>query len=313
MSGFIDTHHHYLPSQYLATLAREGTSDSGGRAFPSWSPQEAVDFIDERNIESAVLSLSAPGVWRGEATEARALARLVNEAAADLARDQPGRFGFFATLPLPSIDDALEELRFAFDELGADGVVLLANVDGIYLGDRRLDPVMAELDRRGAVVFVHPNELPGPTSGLNIPPWAVDFLLDTTRAAVNMVAEGTLTRFPHMRVILSHAGGFLPYVAGRVGSAGYAFSERMSGKEVIAQLQSFYFDTALSSTRFSLPTLLEFAHPDRILFGSDWPFAQGRTVDHFVSQLDAFDTDGSLRQRMHATAQSLFPRFVARA
>lgn len=212
--GRIDTHQHFVPPAYARWLERQGLT-AGGLAIPPWSAAGALGLMDALGIRAAVVSISTPDVHLGDTARARAMAREVNKFAARLAADHPGRFGFFATLTLPDVDGALAELAHACDTLGADGVVLLANVQGIYLGDAAFEPLMDELDRRAAVVFVHPAQLPGPALA-GLPPFAVDFLLDTTRAAVNMARRGWLDRYPRLRIILSHGGGFLPYAAERV-------------------------------------------------------------------------------------------------
>lgn len=204
----IDVHQHLLPPAYRAWLEGQGIQDAGGRALPDWSAEEALRLMDRQQIGTAVLSLSAPGTSL-PGKESAGMARQVNEFAAELVKDRPDRFGFFAATPLPDVDAALESTAYALDELSADGVCLLANNDGTYLGDPSFEPLLAELDHRAAVVFVHPAALPAPPVP-GIPPFAVDFLLDTTRAAVNLVLQDVPRRFPNLKIILSHGGGFVP-------------------------------------------------------------------------------------------------------
>ncbi|MGW7645211.1 amidohydrolase family protein [Streptomyces bobili] len=156
-SGLVDVHAHLLPDFYVqqATAAGHAHPDGMG-GWPSWSVTAHLDLMDRNGIETAMLSISSPGVHFGDDKTARLLARRVNEYAAELTRDHPGRFGNFVSLPLPDVDGTLEEIPWAFDELGADGVALMTHTHGMYLGDERLDPVFAELDRRRAVVFLHP-------------------------------------------------------------------------------------------------------------------------------------------------------------
>jgi predicted TIM-barrel fold metal-dependent hydrolase len=286
----IDVHQHVVPPAYAAWLRANGLDDAGGRELPGWSAEEALAVMDRHDVETAILSVSTPGVRidpgeRG-AAEARAMARRVNEFAAEVARDHPGRFGFFATLTLPDVDGALAELEYAFDTLGAAGVILLANTLGRYLGDPADEPLLEELDRRRAVVFVHPSMLPGPPV-LGVPPFAADFLLDTTRAAFRLVQSGAVLRHPSLKIILSHAGGFVPYASHRLMAALLLEGGR-SPAAVLADFQSFYFDTALSGTPAALPSLLAFAKPGRVLFGSDWPYAPAPAVAYFTGQLDAY-------------------------
>lgn len=288
--GRIDVHQHIVPPAYAAWLHANGLHEAGGRALPDWSADEALGVMAQHEIATAILSVSTPGVRidpseRG-AAEARAMARRVNEFAAQVVRDHPGRFGFFATLTLPDVDGALAEVEHAFDVLGAAGVILLANTQGRYLGDPADEPLLAELDRRRAVVFVHPSTLPGPAVP-GMPPFAADFLLDTTRAAFRLVQTGAVRRHANLKIILSHAGGFLPYASHRLMVTLLAEGGR-SPDDVLDDLRSFYFDTALSGSPAALPTLLAFAKPGRVLFGSDWPYAPAPVVSYFTGQLDAF-------------------------
>lgn len=233
------------------------------------------------------------------------MARSVNEFAADVVRTRPGRFGFFATLTLPDVDGALAEAAHALDVLGADGVVLLTNVRGVYLGDASIEPLMEELDRRKAVVFVHPSELPAPPVP-GIPPFAADFLLDTTRAGIHMARRGWLDRYPDLKIILSHGGGFIPYAAERIARMCSPDGDSAHG---IERLRRFYFDTALASSPYALPSLLAFADPDRISFGSDWPYAQKERSLHFARLLDAFEMQEPLREAIHrGNIARLLPR-----
>ncbi len=300
----IDTHQHIVPPAYAAWLDRHGVS-AGGLPIPAWSAEGALDLMEAGGIATAILSVSTPGVHLGDDAEARRMARSVNEFAADVVRTRPGRFGFFATLTLPDVDGALAEAAHALDVLGADGVVLLTNVRGVYLGDASIEPLMEELDRRKAVVFVHPSELPAPPVP-GIPPFAADFLLDTTRAGIHMARRGWLDRYPDLKIILSHGGGFIPYAAERIARMCSPDGDSAHG---IERLRRFYFDTALASSPYALPSLLAFADPDRISFGSDWPYAQKERSLHFARLLDAFEMQEPLREAIHrGNIARLLPR-----
>jgi len=200
----IDVHHHILPPSYVAWLRGVGVHEAGGRDLPAWSPEAALHVMDEHGIETAVVSVSTPGVRPAADTggdEARRRAREVNEFAADLARNHPGRFGFFATPTLPDVDAALAEAVHALDTLHASGVILLANTHGRYLGDPADAPLFAEFDRRRAVVFVHPSELAGPPAA-DVAPFAADFLLDTSRAAFRLVRNGFIRSYLAVEKVL---------------------------------------------------------------------------------------------------------------
>lgn len=302
----IDTHMHIVPPRYADWLHELGVN-AGGREIPEWTVSSALDLMGALGATGAVMSVSTPGVHLGDDAKARAMARDVNEFAARHVHDHPRQLGFFATLTLPDVEGAIAEAGYALDTLQADGVVLLANVRGTYLGDESFAPLMQELDRRHAVVFVHPSELPAPPVP-GIAPFAADFLLDTTRAAMNMARNGWLERFPNLKIILSHAGGFLPYAAERVARV-CAQDESQAGG--LARLRQFYFDTALSSSPYALPALLAFAQPDHITFGSDWPYAPKERSQHFARLLDDYPLSESQRTAIHqGNARQLFRRWA---
>ncbi|HOB65577.1 amidohydrolase family protein [Ottowia sp.] len=305
----IDTHQHIVPPTYAAWLAARGLN-AGGRAIPHWSVDGAQELMHGAGIASAILSVSTPGVHLGDDTEARDKAREVNEFAASVMRHDPARFGYFATLTLPHVAGAIAEAEHALDHLGADGVVLLANVNGTYLGDPAWEPLMAALNARQAVVFVHPSSLPTPPVP-GIAPFVADFLLDTTRAAINLARTGCLERYPDLKIILSHAGGFVPFAAERMARACSDSGEDTA--QGLARLRRFYFDLALSSSPYALPSLLAFADPARITYGSDWPFAPHARSLHFARLLDEYALTPAQRHAIdRGNAEKLFPR-LARA
>lgn len=160
MTFTVDTHHHILPDFFWQ--ATEGDDPVGGIAPPPWSRASALSFLDDAGIDVAITSISTPGVHTGDDAAARLPARRCNELAADMIRDRPDPFAGFACLPLPDVDGALAELAYALDDLGLDGVLLFSNARGTYLGDPRFSPLFDELQRRAAVVFVHPNPLTRP-------------------------------------------------------------------------------------------------------------------------------------------------------
>ena len=309
----IDVHQHLVPQPYADWLRTKGIAEAGGRELPTWSADEALRVMDAHEIASAVLSISTPGVHldptRTVCTVARDMARRVNEEAASVAQRHPGRFGFFATLTLPDVDGALEEAAYALDTLGASGVVLLANTHGAYLGAPEHEPLLAELARRETVVLVHPSTLPAPAVD-GIPPFAADFLLDTTRAAFRLVRAGVPRRLPALKIVLAHAGGFVPYASHRLAAALAAETGR-SPLEILDDFADFFFDTALSSSPAALPTLLAFAKPGHVLFGSDWPFAPEIAVSWFAGSLDAYPLDDATRAAIdRGNAAALFPRLA---
>jgi 6-methylsalicylate decarboxylase len=305
----IDTHNHIIPPDYREMLRRAGIDEAGGRALPDWSADAALQTMADLGVATAILSVSTPGTtFRPAASDASALARDLNDYTADLVSAQPDRFGFFATIPMPHINEAVAETVRALDELRADGVVVLANNEGTYLGQDGQDALWSVLDARSAVVFVHPADLPGPTVP-GVAPFAADFLLDTTRAAYLLVRNGIRRKYPNIKFILSHAGGFVPYASHRMAVAIMA-ETGASPADTLDDFSSFYFDTALSSSAAALPTLLAFAKPGHITFGSDWPFAPIAAGQYFAMGLETYPTlDVADRAAIDRTnALALFPR-----
>ncbi|WP_431949201.1 amidohydrolase family protein [Nocardia lijiangensis] len=309
-SDRIDVHQHLIPPGYREALRTHGIDAPGGRDLPEWTPEAALRLMTAAGIGSAVLSVSTPGTtFLDDRAEAAELARAVNDYTAKLTADHPDRFGFFATLPMPDVAAAAVEARRALDELGADGVVLLGNSRGSYLGAEGQDVLFRVLDDRSAVVLVHPADLPAEAVP-GIPPFATDFLLDTTRAAYLLVRNGIRRRYPRIRFILSHAGGFVPYAAHRMALS--IFNQTgASPVDILDDFAGFYFDTALSASAAALPSLLAFAEPGHVLYGSDWPFAPEPAVHYFDAGLDEYPhLDANARRSIERTnAATLFPRF----
>ncbi|WP_269858384.1 amidohydrolase family protein [Streptomyces sp. RPT161] len=306
----VDVHEHVLPPAYRRLLVERGL-DAGGWALPEWDKDSAIAMMDTQGIATGVVSVSAPGVHLGDDREARTLARSVNEYVAELVKDRPDRFGQFASIPLPDVDGSVAEAVHALDELRADGVVLMSNAGGRYLGDPAFEPLWAELNARAAVVFVHPTEVPAPTLP-GVPAPVIDFPFDTTRTAVQLTLNGVMSRYPDVKVILSHAGGFLPYVAHRVAVASTIVNPELTVDGILADLRRFYFDTALSGSPTALPSLLAFAAPGHVLYGSDWPFAPVAAGAYFNGHLDGYQDwqPGQLRAVQRGNAEALFPRLA---
>ncbi|MCK9579762.1 MAG: amidohydrolase [Methanoregula sp.] len=277
--GIIDVHHHVIPQEYIESLKEIGINSSLGRNLPHWDVGETLRVMDKNGVATSFVSISAPGVYFREAKDpqdfAIRLSRQMNEICADLVRDHPARFGAFAILPLPDVDAALSELKYALEVLHLDGVTLLSNYDGYYLGDPRFDRLLAELNRRKAVVFVHPMTPPGMEAiHLGFPEMMMDVCFDTTRTAYSLVLSGQTEKYPDIRFILSHAGGTVPYIVARVkGAAMFCQLGKTIPKGLEYYLQRFYYDTALSAAPCALSSLHALVDSSRILFGSDYIFA----------------------------------------
>lgn len=280
----IDLHAHFLPPEYRASLLAQGYATIGGYPTPEWSPERALDFMGRYDIQAQVVSVSDPGVSYLSGVEARDMSRYCNSYAADLIRQHPTRFGAFAVLPMPDVSASIAELAHALDDLGLDGVVLLSAYDGVYLGDPRFEPLMAELARRHAYVFIHPAAVPtGSKPGLPLPDFLYEFTFETTRAAAQLMYSGTLQRHPTIRFHLAHAGGTVPFLSYRLGLFAEAMlpGAKLSSDEpnierldIPGAIRNLFYDTALSPTPAAMKSVLEASTREHIVFGSDWPFSE---------------------------------------
>jgi 6-methylsalicylate decarboxylase len=309
--GAVDMHAHYVPPAYWRALAAAGIDRPDGFPYvPDWSVGSALASMDALGVELALLSISSPGVDLGRGTDPVRLARQVNEEGAGAVRSHPRRFGLMASLPLPDVDAALEEIRHAVDDLEVDGFVLMTNYRGIYLGDPRFDEVMDELERREALVALHPTSPPAADAvALGHLRPMLEFPFDTTRAIVNMILNGTLHRRRRIRVLVPHVGAALPVLADRVQGFTAAFA-RGDAIDVHAELRGMWFDIAGEPLPNALAALLRLVGPERIVYGSDLPFAPLRLVQSSAARLlETGLLDDAQRQAlMRANALALVPR-----
>ena len=277
---FIDVQSHFLPPAYTDALRAAGMTKLDEWDIPKWDVPSAIANMDELGIKAQILSLSSPGVSFLKGQAARDLARAVNEVAAAVIRDHSPRFGAFAVLPLPDVEGAVAELAYALDTLKLDGVGLLSNYDGLYLGDPRFDPIFNELNRRNAVLFVHPTAPPNFASiGVGLSPPILEFPFETTRMAANLLKSGTIERCPNMRVVLPHGGGTIPFLLPRLGFA--------LGPERAGLLSSFYYDLTAASLPGQLAALSKLVPADKLLMGVDFPFMAASVVARMLASFDA--------------------------
>src|SRR5215469_110986 len=266
----IDTHHHFSIPKLIAEATAKGVNQPG---LQDWTPQKSIDQMDKASVATSIISISDPGVWFGDNAAARSLARECNDYAAKIMKDFPGRFGLFATLPMPDVEGSLREIEYAFDTLKADGACLLSSYEGKYLGNPAFAPLMEELNRRKAVVFCHPFCAACGTQavlsdGQNR---GVEFVFDTTRTIVSLLSNGTVTKFPDIRFIWSHGGGTVPYITSRLAGVG----QQLLPKGVMYELQKFYYDTAQAFSPYTLPSFKKMVPASHILFGTDYPLGGG--------------------------------------
>lgn len=276
----IDFHFHLIPKFYQDAVYAAGTGPQIGR-YPEWLPERALELMDANDIEVALTSLAQPGVQFGERAQALVLARRCNDYAAELNARWPKRFGAFAVVPMWQLRDAIDEIGRALDVLKLQGVCLFASYGEKFLGDPYFDPLLAELDQRAAVAFIHPGMHPSSRKlDLPWPGFMMEYLFDTTRAAVTLAVSGAVERFHRIRFVLAHAGGLMPYFAWRLSIAPMidARLEQLAPEQVLARLARFWYDTALSPTPQTAACLAGVAKPAQVVFGTDWPFANAGVI-----------------------------------
>lgn len=280
-------------------------------------------MADRLNITKSYLSISSPGVHlvRGNDDLARKLCRECNVVGADAKRQFPDRFGLWASLPLPDVKGSLEEIAYAFDELKADGIAVETNTHGYYLGHQDFEPVWAELNRRHAIIFLHP------TSGCTMtnsacplpeyPNPIFEFFFDTARAVINLFYSGVVARYPNITYIVPHAGGCLPPLIERFSLFGRAIPNipvdgSVNPQFVKAKLRTnFYFDMAGTPWPDQLPALLTFIDKDHVLYGSDYPFTPAEFVDRLAVAMEThmpqvFQTEQERAMAYKGNAERLF-------
>src|SRR5262245_21146715 len=265
----IDTHAHFsIPKLYDLATAR-GVQQA---TLKDWTPAKMLAEMEEGAVATSIISISDPGVHFGDNMAARALARECNEYAAKVIRDNPGRFGLFAVLPLPDVDGALREAEYALDTLKADGIGVLSSYEGKYLGNPAFAPLWQELNRRKAVVYCHPYcaACGVQTTLTDAQNRGVEFVFDTTRTILSLMQTGAVARFADIRFIWSHGGGTVPYITTRLQAAGQKLP-----KGVFYELQKFYYDTAQAFSPYTLPSFKKFVPTSQILFGTDFPLGGG--------------------------------------
>ncbi|KAL3480365.1 hypothetical protein BJX99DRAFT_28091 [Aspergillus californicus] len=315
----IDVHHHFYPPALLAALERAG-GDPSGWYIPPWTLDFDRNISHLLDLRTTILSVTAPGPCiEKNPIKAAALARTCNEYAASIRDAQPSQYGFFASVPcLFNTNTVLDEIDHAYTTLHADGVTLFTRYgDGhTYLGNPIFKPIWADLSKRETVVFIHPTH-PVDTSMINpyMPQPMFNYPHETGRAAMDLLTNGILRDYPGCKIILSHAGGTLPYLIYRAATMMPLVvpNPGLSTEEIVAAARAFYFDTAISANPVTLKALFEFAEPGHVLFGSDFPNAPTEAVLRFTRYLEAYDVPQSTKRLVESEAAlALFPRLQAR-
>ena len=316
--GLIDVHAHPSITLYHELVRAYPALDADSRypnpifyppMMPVWSAGQALEMMDRHNVAAQVLSLpDATLGLRGET--ARKWARHINEAMARIVSDHPGRFAAFAVVPHDDTDSTLAEIEYALDVLKLDGVCTSTNVRGVYLGDATFDPWFAELDRRSAVLFIHPTMPPLPD---RVTPPIIEFSFDSARMVMNMVLSGGKRRFPSIKMISTHGGGAMPYLSHRLEIIQPFLGGGITTKQIHDDLRSFYYDLTSCMGPVPLASALAFVDPDRLLMGFDTPYAPELMLADELERFNAFDgiTEEGRRRILSGNALSLFPSLAA--
>ncbi len=306
----IDLHSHAITQGYLDYIKANGAEMDEGFPIPGWDVEKHIAFMDKAGIQTSVLTMPAPQPFFGDAEASATVCRKYNEECAALKARFPGRFMFCAALPLPDVSHALEEARYALEVLGADGIKLATNSYGQYLGAPALDTLMAYLNAQKAVIILHPHKPSAVNAQLiaDVPLASYEYLAETSRAVLNMVAHDVLVRYPNLKVVVPHCGSFLPNALPRFRSLLPVMVKQgiMQPVDVDANLSRLYYDLAGAPTDDVLDALLTITTPDHILYGSDYPYVaepvlisgkqalEGRLASHGLNPQDIF-TDNARR------------------
>ena len=304
----IDVHHHFSPPKWIAEVkGREMLQ----RANVDWTPARSIEDMDQAGVAASIVSITNPGLWFGEKAATQRIARDCNDYGAKLVQDHPRRFGLFATMPMPDVDATLAEIAYAYDALKADGIHLFTSYGDVWLGHPLFEPVMAELNRRKAVVHVHPtaanccrNLVP------DVPPGIMEYGTDTTRAILGLLFSGTAVRYPDIRFIWSHAGGTAPFLAGRIEGnvARLKDREQRLPKGPMHEMRRFHYDVAGAANSGAIASLLKLVTPAQVLFGTDFPPA-GPSLKVVQSLAGLGFGAADLRAIERDNAVRLLPRF----
>jgi 6-methylsalicylate decarboxylase len=306
----IDIHHHFAPPAWVTQVKGRPLLQPANTA---WTPDKSIDDLDRAGSAAAVISITNPGLWFGDNQATNRVARACNEYGAKLVQQYPTRFGLFAAMPLPDIDATLKEIAYAYDVLKTDGVGLFTSYGDTWLGNAAFRPVMEELNRRKAVVHVHPTAANCCRNlDYGTAPGSIEYGTDTTRAIIGVTFNGDTTRYPDIRFIWSHAGGSAPFLAGRIDGGSRNAKDRMPAG-FIAEAKKFFYDTAGAANRGAIASLLELVGTSQVLFGTDFPpGGTNLALAKAVADLGFFK-DADLRAIERDNAVRLLPRLKSSA
>ena len=303
----IDIHHHFAPPAWVTAVKGRPLLQAANTA---WTPEKSIDDMDKGGCAAAVVSITNPGLWFGDAAATKALARACNEYGASLVQKHPSRFGLFAAMPMPDVDATLKEIEYAYDVVKADGVGLMTSYGDTWLGNAAYRPVMEELNRRKAVVHVHPtaaNCCRNLEYAPGVAPGSMEYGTDTTRAIMGVAFSGDAARYPDIRFIWSHAGGTAPFLAGRIDGASRGAKDRLPNG-FLHEAKKFYYDLAGAANAGAIASLLQLVTTRQVLFGTDFPpGGSSADVAKTLAELRMF-SESDLRAIDRDNAVRLLPR-----
>lgn len=314
-TGRIDFHHHFASPRWLAK--QQETNSQGWQPFHGWTPAKSLEAMDEAGVSTALISCTAPGPqFPGMSVEeTHSMTRELNEYGAKMVSDYKGRFGLLATLHVPDIENSLKEIGYALDTLKADGFGLITSYGNQWIGDQKYQPVFEELNRRKALVFIHPTAAPCCQNLMpNVGPTVVEYNTDTSRAIVNVLINGQAGRTPGIHYVFSHAGGTAPYLVQRLGIApAPKLADALAGTPApdsrLYHLRRFYYDVAQSTNPIQMQALKLFAGMSQIVFGADFPYTT--IVDHVEALRTCGFTAEELKAIDRGNALRLVPKYRA--
>lgn len=280
----VNCHTHFvLPSYYNAVVEHHADKEDGFPMPTSWSIEENLAFMDEVGVDISIMSLSTPHTFWGDVQESRNLCHTINTQIAAEVKKYPNRFKFMAALPIPDAEGSIEETKYAMDELGAVGVKIPSNAQGIYLGNKMLEPLYEELNKRQAVVIIHPSRPPFLSEGVftSGPMPIFEYLVDESRTVIDILTAGVLDRYPDIKFILPHNGAFMPTVIDRLARISKhlvetGFMEKEA--DIYGGMSKFYIDISGDVLPRNFDNLITMAAPEKILFGLDYPHTKRATL-----------------------------------
>lgn len=317
VSGIIDVHSHYAPPEFIQFYQDHQVSPLPSAA---WDLERQLRDMDAAGVAVAMLSSFTP-YDVGTVAERRTLSRALNDFGAGLVKQHPKRFGLMATIPFPDVDGCLGEIAYAYDHLRADGIIVYTSAGDRWIGHADFDALHRELDRRKAVVLVHPSA-PSCCRGLvpGVPDPIIEFQTDTSRAIASLIFGGVTRRYPNIRFVFSHGGGTMPFLIERflsgtqaelvpgVTTEGGRVPLKVPPNGTLAELRRMYYDTATVSNPVAMRALKSVVTPSQIVFGTDFWYVTAEYTARSLMDGQVFDHE-ELRKIAYLNAQGLFPRW----